>query len=114
MKYEYRLSPFYNPSVGDLGVFRIQWFFSRYTSLQHPPDSEGQPINTAVSINKTDDYVAFYVNVTNVWNLPCSIAGASFLGLPSIAPPQGGGEPNFFIVKGVNYAGTPQYCLIRF
>ena len=110
-KYEYRLSPFYDAAVGDLGVFRIQWFFNKYTSLQHPPDIEGQPIVAAVSINKSEDYVAFYVNVTNIWDRPCSITGSSFLGLPSIAPPQGGGEPNFFIVKEVNYTGTPSILL---
>ncbi len=110
-KYEYRLSPLYDPAVSDLGVFRIQWFFSKYTSLQNPPDIDGQPIADAVSINKFEDYVAFYVNVTNIWDRPCSVMGASFLGLPSIAPPQGGGEPNFFIVKGVNYDGTPTILL---
>jgi hypothetical protein len=106
-KYQYRLSPFYDPSVGELGVFRIQWFYNKYASVQNPPDSQGQPVATAVSIDKSEDYITFYVNVTNVWNRPCAIRGDSFLGLPSIAPPQGGGTPNFFIVKNVNYTGTP-------
>ena len=110
-KYEYLLSPFYDPSVGELGVFRIEWFFNKYASLQYPPDSEGQPNATSVSISKTEDYVTFYVNVTNVWDRPCAVTGESFLGLPSIAPPQGGGAPNFFIVKDVNYTGTPLILL---
>jgi hypothetical protein len=106
-KYMYRLSPFYNPSVGELGVFRIEWFFSKYASLQHPPNSEGQPVQSGVSINKSEDYITFYVNVTNIWDRPCAIMIESFLGLPTIAPPQGAGDPNFFIVKGVNYTGIP-------
>jgi hypothetical protein len=31
----------------------------------------------------------------------------SFLAFTSIAPPQGSGEPNFYIVKNVTYNGTP-------
>jgi hypothetical protein len=106
-KYTYRLSPFYDPAVGELGVFRIEWFFNKYASLQHPPNSDGQPIRSAVSINKSEDYLTFYVNVTNIWDRPCAITNESFLGLPSIAPPQGKGDPNFFIVKAVNYTGIP-------
>jgi hypothetical protein len=110
-KYAYRLSPFYNPAVGELGVFRIEWFFNKYASLQYPPNSEGQPVQTAVSIDKSEDYITFYVNVTNIWDRPCAITGDSFLGLPSIAPPQGGGAPNFYVVKGVNYTGIPSLLL---
>jgi hypothetical protein len=106
-KYSYYLSPFYDPQVGELGVFRISWFYSKFTSLQHPPDDNGQPVHDAGQINKTDDYVAFYVNITNVWDRPCAIEVDSFVGLPTIAPPQGGGAPNFFIVKNVSYNGTP-------
>ena len=110
-KYEYHQSQIYDPAVGELGIFRIEWFFSKYSSLQFPPDSEGQPVKTAVSISKSEDYIAFYANLTNVWDRPCSILGSSFLGLPTIAPPQGGGAPNFFIVKSVDYTGTPSIQL---
>jgi hypothetical protein len=106
-KYSYLHSPSYDPQVGELGVFRISWFWSKFTSLQHPLDSFGQPVLDAVQINKSDDYVAFYANITNVWNRPCAIMANSFIGLPTIAPPQGGGAPNFFVVKNVTYDGTP-------
>jgi hypothetical protein len=106
-KYAYLLSPSYDPQVGEGGVFRISWFYSKFSSLQHPLDSEGQPVFDAVQINKSDDYIAFYINITNVWNRPCAIEANSFVGLPTIAPPQGGGAPNFFIVKNVSYDGTP-------
>lgn len=106
-RYSYETSPLYNPWVSELGVFRVNWFFSKFSSLQHPPDSEGFPTSNAVMINKTDDYVAFFVNVTNIWDRTCAIEANSFIGLPTIAPAQGHGEPNFFIVKAIDYNGQP-------
>jgi hypothetical protein len=110
-KYSYETSPLFDPRVGELGVFRVNWFFSKFTSTQHLPDGEGNPVDDAVMINKTDDYVAFYVNITNIWDRPCALEADSFVGLPSIAPAQGHGEPNFFIVKAVDYDGTPTILL---
>jgi hypothetical protein len=110
-KYSYEMSPVYNPRVSELGVFRLSWFYSKFSSSQHRPDGEGQPIRDAVMINKTDDYVAFYVNVTNIWDRPCAIGSESFFGVPTIAPAQGQGEPNFFIVKDVDYDGTPSIII---
>jgi hypothetical protein len=106
-RYSYETSPLFDPRVSELGVFRVNWFFSKFSSLQHPPDSEGFPTGDAVMIDKTDDYVAFFVNVTNIWDRACAIEANSFIGLPTIAPAQGHGEPNFFIVKAVDYNGTP-------
>jgi hypothetical protein len=105
-KYSYESSPLFDPRVSDLGVFRISWFFSKYSSGLYPP-VDGQPVADAVTINKSDTYVTFYINVTNIWDRPCAIGAESFVGLTTIAPAIGHGEPNFFIVKNVSYEGTP-------
>ncbi|UCH02990.1 MAG: hypothetical protein JSV20_04225, partial [Candidatus Bathyarchaeota archaeon] len=52
-RYSYETSPLYDPWVGELGVFRIAWFFSKYASIQYPPDGSGTPVADSVMINKT-------------------------------------------------------------
>jgi hypothetical protein len=99
------------PPLGHLGIFRVNWFYCRYSSLQTPPHPIDGPVAEAMKINKSEDYVAFYIRLTNKWDHPCRITAESFLAFTSIAPPQGAGEPNFFIVQAVNYSenqGNPQ------
>lgn len=103
--YTYETSPPYMPEVGELGVFRANWFYSKYSSLQ-----TGGERKDAVLINKTDDYVAFYVEIKNIWDRPCGIRSDSFMALTSIQPTDR--EPNFFIVHTVNYSlSTPEFTL---
>jgi len=85
-----------SPEVGELGVFRTNWFYSNYSSIQ-----TGGLQRFAVVIEKTDDYVAFYINITNVWDRPCGIRPDSFLALNSLKPSTV--QPNFYIVKNVTY-----------
>jgi hypothetical protein len=89
--------------LGHLGVFRVNWFYCRYSSSQNLPDPVEGPVVDVMSMNKSDDYVAFYFNVKNAWDHPCAIRADTFIALTSIAPPQGSGEPNFYIVDAVNY-----------
>jgi hypothetical protein len=90
--------------LGHLGVFRVNWFYCRYSSSQNHPDPIEGPVVDVMRLNKSDDYVAFYLKVKNAWDHPCAIRADSFLALTSIAPPQGSGEPSFFLVDAVTYA----------
>jgi hypothetical protein len=92
------------PPLGHLGIFRVNWFYCRYSSSQVPPHPTDGPVAEATQINKSEDYVAFYIRMKNAWDHPCRIISESFLALTSIAPPQGAGEPNFFIVQEVDYS----------
>jgi len=85
----------YNPEVGELGVFRTKWFYSKYSSVE-----TGGNQADAVIINKTDTYVAFYLNVTNTWDRPCGIRNGSLLALNSLQPSV---QPIFYIVEIVEY-----------
>jgi hypothetical protein len=89
-------SPEPTPDVREGGVFKIDWFYSKYTSQQNPSETD------AVLINKREDYVAFYLKVTNSWIYNCTIKPESFLTLVIF-----GTEPNFFVVKDVSYSGSP-------
>jgi hypothetical protein len=89
-------SPEPTPDVKEGGVFRIDWFYSKYTSQQNPSESD------ATIINKREDYVAFYLKVTNNWIYNCTIKPESFLTLVIY-----GTEPTFFVVKDVSYSGSP-------
>jgi hypothetical protein len=95
--------------LGQLGIFRVNWFYSRYSSLQNPPEPSGGGLAEATTIVKSEDYVAFFVKLKNAWDHPCQIRADSFLSLTSIAPPQGGDEPNFYLVQQVDYTvdGSP-------
>jgi hypothetical protein len=89
--------------LGHLGVFRVNWFYCRFSSAQNLPDPIEGPVVDVMNMSKSDDYVAFYLKVKNAWDHPCAIKADSFLGLTSIAPPQGSGEPSFFLVDAVTY-----------
>lgn len=89
-------SPEPTPDVKEGGVFRIDWFYSQYTSQQNPSESD------AVMISKREDYVAFYLKVTNNWIYNCTLKAESFLTLVIF-----GTEPCFFVVKDVSYGGSP-------
>jgi hypothetical protein len=97
--------------VGELGVFRIDWFYSKYSSLQYPPepidvDPEDAELEDAVLIYKGDDFVGFYVEIKNVWDRPCKILNDSFLSLNAVqtAPNV---NPNFYIVQLISYDVDP-------
>ena len=97
-----------NPPLGHLGIFRVNWFYSRYSSLEVLPHPVYGPIAEAMYINKSEDYVAFYIILKNAYDHPCKVKAESFLAFTSIAPPQGAGEPNFFIVQEVDYSDQEQ------
>lgn len=92
------------PPLGHLGIFRVNWFYCRYSSLQMLPHPIDGAVAEAMQMNKSEDYVAFYIRMKNSWDHPCRITAESFLAFTSIAPPQGAGEPNFFIVQALNYS----------
>jgi len=94
-------SPEPTAEVKESGVFKINWFYCKYTSLDNPT-----PVD-AIFISKHADYVAFYLEVINNWIHPCTIREESFLTLVVE-----GTEPNFYIVRNATYDGTPQ--LIRY
>jgi hypothetical protein len=89
-------SPEPTPDVQEGGVFSIDWFYSQYTSQQNPTETD------ATVINKREDYVAFYLKVTNNWIYNCTLKAESFLTLVIY-----GTEPTFFVVKDVSYSGSP-------
>ena len=95
----------YMPEVHYLGVFGIDWFYSKYSSQQNPPN--GSELTELAYIVKSEDYIAFYMNITNSYDQPVAIRNDSFLALTTIAPPQGAGVPSFFLVQNVSYNGTP-------
>jgi hypothetical protein len=89
------------PEINYLGVFGIDWFYSKYSSQQYPPN--GSEFQDAVFITKSEDYIAFSVNVTNSYDSPVAIRNDSFLALTTIAPSQGHGVPSFYLVQNVSY-----------
>ena len=94
----------YMPKVEYLGIFGIDWFHNKYSSQQNPPN--GSELGEATYISKSEDYIAFYMNVTNSYNQSVAIRKDSFLALTTIAPPQGAGVPGFFLVKNVSYGAS--------
>lgn len=90
----YSLDP--PPGVKDSGVFSVNWFYSTYTN-----QSQTTPID-ARKISIDDRYVAFYLELKNSWIFPCTITEWSVLALVIAHI-----EPIFFIVKSVDYTGTP-------
>lgn len=93
-------SPEPTAEVKDSGVFKINWFYCKYTSLDNPT-----PID-AIFISKRADYVAFYLEVINNWIYPCTIREESFLTLVVA-----GLEPNLYIVRNATYDGTPELTI---
>ena len=97
-----------NPPLGQLGIFRVNWFYCRYSSFEQPPHPVYGAMAEASYVNKSNDYVAFYISLKNAWDRPCKVEADSFLAFTSISPPQGAGEPNFFIVQAVDYSESEQ------
>ena len=91
----------YMPEVHYLGVFGVDWFYCKYASQQNPPN--GSELGESAYIVKSEDYIAFYLNVTNSYDQAVTISSHSFLALTTIAPPQGKGVPSFFLVQNVTY-----------
>ncbi len=80
------------PSVSAFGVFSLDWFQFNYSSLQSPVPS------VAGSISKTEDYIAFYVRVTNNYNETATLKEPTMLML--LIDYQ---EPLFYLVEDVSY-----------
>lgn len=94
-------TPPYIPELNYLGVFGVDWFYCKYSSQQYPPN--GSELRDCVYIVKSEDYIAFYVNVTNSYDHPVAIRNDSFLALTTIPPAQGHGVPSFYLVQNVSY-----------
>lgn len=80
------------PSVQAFGVFSLDWFVFNYASETYPAP------RTAGAISKTEDYISFFVKVTNNYNETMTIKSSSMLML--LIEWQ---EPLFYIVKEANY-----------
>jgi hypothetical protein len=88
--------------VGESGVFKVDWFYSKYTSQRYPD------LREAIVISKWDDnFVAFYINVTNQWIYPCTLTEDSFLTLTSLSTIGASEEPIFYLVNSVTYGADP-------
>jgi len=83
------------PSPRFFGVFSLDWFYFKYSSLTHP-----EPI-FAGSVEKTDDYVAFYVKVINNYDEAITVLSPSLLML--LVAWQ---EPHLNLVQDVDYGGN--------
>lgn len=80
------------PPVHAFGVFSLDWFYFRYTSRTYP-----QP-RAAGSVDKQDDYVAFYLKVVNNYNKNITLLSPSLLML--LVEWQ---EPHLNLVQNVSY-----------
>ena len=80
------------PPVSAFGVFSLDWFQFNYSSLQSPVPS------VAGSISKTEDYISFYVRVTNNYNETATLKEPTMLML--LIDYQ---EPLFYLVENVSY-----------
>jgi len=58
--------------VKDTGVFKLDWFYFKYTSYQNPSRTDG------MIISKSSTYVAVYFKVTNNWIYPTTIKAETF------------------------------------
>jgi hypothetical protein len=89
--------------VSEFGVFKINWFYSKYSS-----EGTGGLKVDAVVMSKGDKYIAFYVVVINNWIHTCEIKESSLLTLSEIDL-MAGENANFYLAKNVSYdSGTPQ------
>jgi len=61
------------PEVHDTGVFRLDWFYFKYTSYQIPSRTD------ANTIPSSSTYVAVYFQVTNNWIYPMRIKAETFI-----------------------------------
>lgn len=83
------------PSPRYFGVFSLDWFFFRFSSLTYP---EPRP---AGSVEKQDDYVAFYLKVINNHDEAITLLSPSMLML--LVEWQ---EPHLNLVQDVDYGGS--------
>ncbi len=91
--FNYSPSPEQAPEdVQTTGVFKLNWFFFKYTSLRHPNRTE------AMVVHQSEDYVALYFKITNNWIYPCKIVNMTQIQfvIPYIEVPM-------FIVQNVSY-----------
>lgn len=85
------------------GVFAVNWFYCKYTSAVTPYRTDlHQLVRPRTGYSYTDTYVAFYLNLTNIWTYPVTIKSQSYLTLVIYEA-----DPEFSIVKNVSYSGTP-------
>lgn len=97
--------------VGQWGVFKINWFYSKYSSSMSPPSPLAVPkadgsdpiLSDAILIYQNDKYVAFYVKVVNDFGEEATIKSQSLLTLTSLKKSSGQVLANFFIVKALDY-----------
>ena len=62
-----------SPSVKAFGVFSLDWFYFKFSSKTFPaPTSAG-------SVDKQDDYVSFYLKVTNNYDETITLNSASLI-----------------------------------
>jgi hypothetical protein len=86
------------------GVFAVNWFYCKYTSALTPYRTDLHQLlcpNGDTPSSYRDTYVAFYLNLTNVWTYPVTIKSQSSLTLVIYEA-----DPEFSIVKNVSYSGT--------
>jgi hypothetical protein len=86
------------PSVRAFGVFSMDWFYFSYTSETHP-----EPVDAGI-VHKRDNYVAFYVKITNNYDESVTVLSPSLLML--LVEWQ---EPHLNLVQSVSYASTTNY-----
>ncbi len=82
-------------NIVSFGPWQLNYYYFSYTDQQH------QTQTPAALIADTDDYVALYVKLTNIYNLPLTILDGSYQQF--VSP---GTDVNAFIVENgtVNYA----------
>jgi hypothetical protein len=83
------------PSPRYFGVFSLDWFYFKYSSLTHPEPT------FAGSVQKRDDYVAFYVKVINNHDEEITVLSPSMLML--LVEYQ---EATLTLVQDVSYGGS--------
>jgi len=87
---EYSLAP--TAEVQASGVFKINWFYFKYTSVQKPTRTD------AMTIPSTSTYVALYMKFVNNWIYPVKVKARSFACWTVPMP-----EVYMFIVQSVAY-----------
>jgi hypothetical protein len=87
---KYSLAP--TSEVQASGVFKINWFYFKYTSVQKPTRTD------AMTIPSTSTYVALYIKLVNNWIYPTKVKALSFVCWTVPMP-----EVYMFIVQSVTY-----------
>lgn len=81
------------PPVRSFGVFSLDWFYFKYTSSLYPT-----PRSAGIISKPEEDYVAFYIRVTNNYGETMTILSSSMIMF--LVEWQ---EPLFYIVEDVSY-----------